>query len=138
MKNLSIFCVIGKNPDEYYDPFRIGSYFPLSNAFLLNSISHLFYDLDKQHFQIFGIGQKKSYMLFQQTNNKLYFQLGNEKDEFYKISSDQDIDFHLFQNIGSLFVSLIDEIDKCLSKNVLIIFQDHESLYKFSNYYIYL
>lgn len=62
MTSLSIYFVIGKNPDEYNDPFRIGSYFPLSNSLLLNSISHLFYDLDNHHFHIFCIGKKKNCM----------------------------------------------------------------------------
>ena len=133
--SLSIYFVIGNNPNEYFDSFRINSYFPLSNSLLLNSISHIFYNIDDFHFKIFGIGQKKDYMLFQHTNNKSYYQLGNTENDFFHISCDQLINCHLFTNIGSLFNSLLYEIESNSSQNVLIILQNHGSLY---NYYISL
>lgn len=108
--------------------FGIRSYPTVSNSLILNSISNLFYDNNK-HFNFLAIGQKKDYMLFQQTNNKFYFQLGNTKNEFYEISSDQYIHFHLFSRIDHLFDVLITKINKDTSQQILIIMQDHGAPY---------
>lgn len=129
---MSIYYIIGTNPNEYFDIFRIGSYFTISNASVLNSISNLFYD--KNNFHIFAFGRKKDYMLSQQTNNKFYYQLGNTNNDFYEISSDQFIHFHLFSNIRRLFSVLIKKIKNDTSDKILIIMQDHGGLYCFKEY----
>ena len=140
--NMSIYYIIGVNPNEYFDAFRIESYYAISNSLVLNSISNLFYDIgdsSNNRFQILAIGQKKDYMMFQQTNNTFYYQLGNTKNDFYKISSSQFIHFHLFLSISHLFSVLIDKIENDKSDQILIILQNHEELYSFKNYdYIFL
>ena len=132
--NLSIYFVIGKHPNEIFDSSRIGCYSPISNSLLLNSISRLFFDLPDQHFQVFGIGQEKDYMLLQHTNNIAYCQLGNNNDEFFKISANKNIKFNLFSDLKVLFENLNSRIINDSAKNILIILQDHGSLYNF-NYY---
>lgn len=130
--DLYIYFVIGKAPNEYFDSGRVGYYFPLSNLLLLNSISQIFYDLPLDHFQVFGYGQEKDYKLLQHTNNKAYYQLGN--NEFYTISNNRSIKFKLFSKQHKLFRQLINEIKHNNSLNILIIMQDHESSYFFNNY----
>ena len=132
--DLSIYFVIGSPPNQYFDSSRIGSYFPISNSLLLSSISRLFFDLPDQNFQIFGIGQEKDYMPLQHTNNIAYCQLGNNTDEFFKISADRKIQFNLFSKLDDLFDNLSSRIINDSSENILIILQDHGSLYNF-NYY---
>lgn len=134
--DMSIYYIIGTNPNEYFDIFRIGSYFTISNSLILNSISNLIYDIND--FIIFAFGQKKDYMLSQQTN-KLYYQLGNTNNDFYEISSDQFIHFHLFSEIDRLFNVLIGKINNDTSQQILIIMQDHGRLYSFKKYnYVFL
>ncbi|KAK8846989.1 hypothetical protein M9Y10_019563 [Tritrichomonas musculus] len=127
---LSIYFVIGSPPNQYFDSSRIGSYFPISTSLLINSISRLFFDLPDKNLQILGIGQKKDYTNLNHTNNKAYYQ--SEKEDFYTISADQNIKFKLFLDLNDLFQFLGDRIFKDSSKNILIILQDHGSLYHFN------
>ena len=128
--DLSIYFVIGSPPNEFSDSCRIDGYFPLSSSLLINSISR-FYDLPQNNFQILGIGQKKDYTLLKHTN-KAYYQFGNDKDDFYTISADQNIKFKLFQHISDLFDFLESQILKNSSTNILIILQDQ--IDKFNKY----
>ncbi|KAK8848309.1 hypothetical protein M9Y10_019370 [Tritrichomonas musculus] len=130
----SIYFIIGYPPNELFDSSRIGSYFPISNSLLLSSISKLFFDIPDQDFTIFGLGQKKDYTLLQHTNNKAYCQLGNNKDEFFYISPDKNIKFNLFLDIEMLFNGLFSKIAADQAQNILIILQDHGSIYQFNDY----
>lgn len=71
-------------------------------------------------------------MPLQHKNNKVYFQIGNNDDEFFIISADQNIKIKLFSNIDNLFSALNDKIYHDPANNILIILQDHGSLYLFN------